>query len=77
MPIIQGTLLTLLLDFRSEGRVQGFCDDFCGKKKVRKLNSFNFHTNSEFDEKITFCILTRYKAYWKDRFLVKKEFFFF
>ena len=54
MPIIQGTLLTLLPDFHSEGRVQGFCDDFCEKKKVRKQNSFNFHTNSEFDEKITF-----------------------
>ena len=77
MPILQGTLSTLLPDFRSEGRVQGFCDDFFGKKKVRKLNSFNFHTNSGFDEKITFCILRRYEAYRKDRFLVKKEFFFF
>ena len=26
---------------------------------------------------MTFCIFQRYKAYWKDRFLVKKEFFFF
>ena len=48
-----------------------------GKKKVRELNSFNFPTKSEFDEKITFCILTRYEAYRKDRFLVKKEFFIF
>ena len=77
VPIIQGTLLTLLPDFRSEGRVQGFCDDFCGIWKVRKLNSFNFPTKSEFDEKITFCILTRYEAYRKDLILVKKSFFFF
>ena len=48
-----------------------------GKRKVRKLKSFDFHTNSEFDEKITFCILTPYKAYRKDHILVKKEFFFF
>ena len=29
------------------------------------------------DEKFTFCIFPPYKAYRKDRFLVKKEFFFF
>ena len=61
----------------SKGRLQGFCDDFCGVWKVRELNTFNFPTKSKFDEKITFCILPRYKAYRKDRFLVKKEFFFF
>ena len=65
------------MKFRSAMRVQGFYEDFCKIWKVRKLNSFNFHTKSEFDEKITFCILTSYEAYRKDWFLVKKEFFFF
>lgn len=54
------------MKFRSAMRVQGFYEDFCKIWKVRKLNSFNFHTKSEFDEKITFCILTSYEAYRKD-----------
>ena len=54
------------MKFRSAMRVQGFYEDFCEIWKVRKLNSFNFHTKSEFDEKITFCILTSYEAYRKD-----------
>ena len=45
--------------------------------KVREINSFNFPTKSQVDERITFCILQCFEAYMKDRFLVKKEFFFF
>ena len=32
--------------YRSAGRIQGFCDDFFGKKNVHKLNSLNFPTKS-------------------------------
>ena len=57
-------------------RVQGFYEDFCEIWILRKLNSLKFHTKSEFDEKITFCILTSYEAYRKNWFFLKKEFLF-